>query len=144
MTVRSILADKGNTVVTVRSDTPVREAVRRLKAANVGALVVSDDGATVAGILSERDIVRALVDHDNDLPDLKVGSLMTREVSTCRPEDRIKDLMGVMTRGRFRHLPVLQDGRLVGIVSIGDIVKRRVDELENETTHLREYIIGSR
>ncbi len=144
MTVRSILADKGNTVVTVRSDTPVREAVRRLKAANIGALVVSDDGATVAGILSERDIVRALADHDNDLPNLKVGSLMTREVSTCRPEDRIKDLMGVMTRGRFRHLPVLEDGRLVGIVSIGDIVKRRVDELENETTHLREYIIGSR
>jgi CBS domain-containing protein len=144
MTVRSILAEKGSTVVTVRSDTQVREAVRRLKQANVGALVVSDDGATVAGIISERDIVRALGDHDNGLLDMPVSRLMTREVRTCRPEDRIKELMGVMTHGRFRHLPVLEEGELVGLVSIGDIVKRRVDELEHETNHLREYIVGAR
>jgi len=144
MTVRSILAQKGSSVVTVRSDTQVREAVRRLKQANVGALVVSDDGATVAGIISERDIVRALGDHDTGLLDMPVSRLMTREVRTCRPEDRIKELMGVMTHGRFRHLPVVEDGEMIGLVSIGDIVKCRVDELEHETNHLREYIVGSR
>jgi CBS domain-containing protein len=142
MTVRAILEAKGSQVATTRSDATVAVVLRKLKIGNYGALVVSDDGEAVQGIISERDIVRALADQGNDLLDSPVSKLMTREVRTCSMSDKVKDLMAVMTRYRIRHLPVLEDGKLAGLISIGDVVKSRVDELETETSVLRDYIGG--
>ena len=142
MTVKAILDTKGSQVATTRSDATIEIVLRKLKLGNFGALVVSDDGETVRGIISERDIVRAMVDHGGDLLQTKVADLMTREVQTCRPEDKVKDLMAVMTSHRIRHLPVVKDGTLCGLISIGDVVKSRVDELETETSVLRDYIVG--
>jgi CBS domain-containing protein len=142
MTVRAILEAKGSQVATVPADATIRVALDKLKIGNYGALVVSDDGETVQGIISERDIVRAMADHGNDLLTTPVARLMTRQVHTCRLSDKVKELMGVMTRHRIRHVPVVEDGRLCGLISIGDVVKTRVDELETETSVLRDYIGG--
>jgi CBS domain-containing protein len=142
MTVRAILEAKGSQVATIPSNVSVQVALEKLKIGNYGALVVSDDGETVQGILSERDIVRAMADRGNDLINTSVGQLMTKEVHTCRMADKVKDLMSVMTRHRIRHVPVVEDGKLCGLISIGDVVKTRVDELETETSVLRDYIGG--
>jgi CBS domain-containing protein len=142
MKVRDIIAHKGKNVVTVRPDTSVTTIVHRLALERIGALVVSEDGARVAGIISERDIVRVLAERGADLldPALPVDAIMTRHVKTCTPDDTVKDVMAEMTRSRIRHLPVLENDKLAGIVSIGDVVKNRLDELELETNVLREYI----
>jgi CBS domain-containing protein len=142
MKVRDILAHKGSAVVTVRPDTTVATAIHRLMLERIGALVVSDDGVRVLGIVSERDIVRAVAERGADAlaPDLTVEAMMTRNVLTCGLEDSIKDLMTTMTQRRIRHLPVVENGRLVGIVSIGDVVKNRLEEVELEANVLREYI----
>jgi CBS domain-containing protein len=142
MSVRAILEAKGSQVATVPADATIRVALDKLKIGNYGALVVSDDGETVQGIISERDIVRAMAEHGNDLLTTPVARLMTRQVHTCRLSDKVKELMGVMTRHRIRHVPVVEDGRLCGLISIGDVVKTRVDELETETSVLRDYIGG--
>jgi len=144
MRVKSILASKGADVTKVTSTDTVRTTVLRLKTHNYGALVVSDDGETVSGIISERDLVRALVDHGPHLLDMAVGDLMTRKVETCGPDDDIEDVMDTMTNGRFRHMPVTVDGRIVGVISIGDLVKHRMGELEDETKALREYVTDYR
>jgi CBS domain-containing protein len=104
--------------------------------------VVSEDGDHVVGIISERDVVRGLAEHGAELLDMKVADLMTKNVKTCSPEDDLKHVMTEMTRSRIRHLPVTEDGRMCGIVSIGDVVKTRLDELETETNVLRDYIVG--
>jgi CBS domain-containing protein len=142
MKVRDILAHKGSAVVTVRPDTTVATAIHRLMLERIGALVVSDDGVRVLGIVSERDIVRVVAERGADAlaPDLTVEAMMTRNVLTCGLEDSIKDLMTTMTQRRIRHLPVVENGRLVGIVSIGDVVKNRLEEVELEANVLREYI----
>jgi CBS domain-containing protein len=142
MKVKDIIAHKGNKVVTVRPDTSVATIVHRLALEKIGALVVSEDGAKVAGIVSERDIVRVLGERGADLLDsgLRVDAIMTRHVKTCTLDDTVKDVMAEMTRSRIRHLPVVESDRLAGIVSIGDVVKSRLDELELETNVLREYI----
>jgi len=114
-----------------------------LKERNIGALVITTDDGRLAGILSERDLVRGLPEHGADLLALKVKDRMTADVTTCSPDDRVDAIMKLMTEGRFRHLPVVEDGRLAGIVSIGDVVKSRLEELESETTTLRQYIAGS-
>jgi CBS domain-containing protein len=144
MRVKSILASKGDQVIKVTSSDTVRTTVLRLKTHNYGALVVSDDAETVSGIISERDLVRALVDHGPVLLDMAVGDLMTSKVETCGPDDDIEDVMDTMTNGRFRHMPVTVDGRIVGVVSIGDLVKHRMGELEDETKALREYVTDYR
>ena len=108
----------------------------------LGALVVSEDGDGVAGIISERDIVRGLPEHGAGLLEMKVSGIMTSEVKTCAPDDKVPDIMGEMTRSRFRHMPVVNDGKLCGIISIGDVVKNRLEELETETHVLRDYIVG--
>ena len=144
MRVKSILSAKGDDVVKITSTDTIRATLERLKAHNFGALVVSDDGETVSGIISERDLVRAMVDHGTRLLEMSVGDLMTRQVRTCSPEDDIEDVMDTMTHGRFRHVPVTEDGKLVGVVSIGDLVKHRMGELVDETKALREYVTDYR
>ncbi|HSJ28762.1 MAG TPA: CBS domain-containing protein [Acidimicrobiia bacterium] len=144
MRVKTILSSKGDNVTKVASSDSIRTTLLRLKTHNIGALVVSDDGDTVAGIISERDLVRAMVDHGPALLEMTVAELMTRDVRTCGPEDDIEDVMDSMTHGRFRHMPVLVDGKLVGVISIGDLVKHRMGELVDETKALREYVTDYR
>lgn len=140
MQVARVLKTKGSRIVTARPDATVAEVARTLKAERIGAIVITDDGGRVVGILSERDIVRALPEHGAGLLDKRVADLMTREVVSCSPEDDLDHIRREMTGGRFRHIPVIEDGKLVGIVSIGDIVKNRLEELESERQQLREYI----
>lgn len=140
-TIERILSSKGGDVLTTTSETSVGEAVRRLADRNVGAVVVVDDGAVV-GVLSERDVVRKLA-VEPEVLGLHVGDVMTSPVTTCAPDDTPDELMRVMTEQRFRHVPVCRDGQLVGIVSIGDIVKHRIDELALQAEQLTEYVSGS-
>ncbi|WP_029029240.1 CBS domain-containing protein [Salinarimonas rosea] len=142
MTVRQVLAEKGEGVVTLAPDCSLAEAARLLADRRIGAVVVSGDGGRVDGILSERDIVRAVAREGAAALDARVESWMTREVVTCAREVAIDDLMQTMTEGKFRHVPVVEEGRLVGIVSIGDVVKRRVAAIEAEARMLKEYIAG--
>lgn len=142
MKVKAMLSAKESKVVTARPDATVATAIDLLKQKRIGALVISDDGNRIQGILSERDVVRALVDHGGDLLKMPVSALMTRAVKTCSLDANIHDVMSEMTNSRIRHLPVLDDGKLCGVISIGDVVKNRLDELEAETTVLREYIAG--
>lgn len=145
MKVQEILAHKGSKVVTIRPDATISTAVHRMALERIGALVVSEDGSTIAGILSERDLIQGLAEDGGAIlaPDRHVRDLMTKGVRTCRPDDAVKAVMAEMTRHRFRHMPVVEAGRLVGLVSIGDVVKTRLDEMELETVMLREaYIAG--
>jgi CBS domain-containing protein len=142
MKVQAMLSAKGNKVATTLPETVISTVIRMLKLEGVGALVVSEDGDHVVGIISERDVVRGLAEHGGELLDMQVADLMTQNVKTCSPEDDLKHIMTEMTRSRIRHLPVTEDGRLCGIVSIGDVVKTRLDELETETSVLRDYIVG--
>ena len=143
MNVETILRHKGRSVATIRPGDSVSAAVEALCEHNVGALVVSADGPSVDGIVSERDIVHALARHGADLSSLSVGEVMTRRVVTCDPGDSVADLMAEMTNRRVRHLPVVSAGRLCGIVSIGDLVKNRLDEIEYEARSLRSFISGA-
>lgn len=140
MHVERILKDKGSEVVTVAPDASIAEAIDVLNRRGIGALVVSADGDGVAGILSERDLVRALARQGSGLLDRRVSELMTSEVFTCEPGDTVEALMSHMTERRIRHIPVVDGGRLVGVVSIGDVVKNRLEEMEHEAESLREYI----
>ena len=140
MHVKQILKNKGTAVETIRPDATIGNATDRLKAKRIGVLVVSTNGTTVDGILSERDIVGGLADYGASLLDQKVDSLMTKEVKTCSIEDTVHSVMELMSDRRIRHVPVVQDGVLAGIVSIGDAVKNRLNELENEASSLRDYI----
>jgi CBS domain-containing protein len=126
-------------VITIRPDATVRELIGLLAEHNVGALVVSEDGTGVHGIVSERDVVRRLKD-DASVLDAAVSAIMTSEVRTCTGQESVNDLMEIMTSGRFRHIPVVEDGRLTGIVSIGDVVKHRMSELEFERDQLDHYV----
>lgn len=126
-------------VVTISPDATVRELVALLHEHNVGALVVSDDGATVSGIVSERDVVRRL-HADEAVLDAAVRDIMTADVRTCAAGDALTDLMQTMTAHRIRHVPVVADGRLTGIISIGDVVKNRIGELEFERDQLDSYV----
>ena len=140
MLVSAMLHAKGGDVGTIRPDTDVRHLCDKLKEMRVGALVVSEDGARIQGIVSERDVVRAIAAQGSDALDRGVTEIMTSDVVTCSPGDAIADLMIMMTENRVRHLPVTEDGRMVGLVSIGDVVKYRVDELEHEAQAMQEYI----
>ena len=142
MSVRAILKVKGRRVVTIAPGASIGEAVIRLNRERIGAIVVSDDDATVAGILSERDIIRALGSYGADLLDRKVSELMTESVVAASIDMHIDKVLELMTEGRFRHMPVVENGRLVGVVSIGDAVKARLESLESETLQLKEYIGG--
>ena len=143
MNVETILSAKGRAVATIRPGETVGAVVDMLISHNIGALVVSRDGKSVDGIISERDIVHGLADRGADLLSFRVDEVMTRGVATCGPTDTIDQLMAEMTNRRIRHLPVVQDGQLCGIVSIGDVVKSRLDEVEYEARSLRSFIAGA-
>jgi CBS domain-containing protein len=140
MTVKAILSRKGNDVVTADPTTTLSEVVRILAARRIGAVVVTGADRRIVGILSERDVVRVLGDKGPAALDLPISEVMTRKVTTCSMRDTVAELMERMTEGKFRHVPVLDDGRLAGIVSIGDVVKWRVHEIEDESDALRDYI----
>ncbi len=137
-----ILERKGREVSTIPPDATVRAATEALAAANLGALVVSPDGSSLVGIVSERDIVRQLAAEGPPLLDQPVSSIMQSEVQTCAGSDHVDQLMELMTQHRIRHLPVVEDDALAGIISIGDVVKTRVDELVTEKEQLVDYIRG--
>ena len=139
MTVRAVLKSKGNNIVTVAPSATVRAAVKLLSERRIGAVLVMA-GAQIAGILSERDIVRVLGERGAAILDEKVEHVMTRKVITCRPADTVAAIMEKMTEGKFRHLPVVEESKVVGLISIGDVVKRRVMEYEREQEALRDYI----
>lgn len=143
MRIRDILRSKGNVVATVRPDATVRELLAALAEYNIGAVVVSTDGETITGIASERDVVRGMHDRGAALLDGLVSEIMTADVRTCGLNDRVEGLRAIMTQHRIRHLPVLANGRLAGIVSIGDVVKSAIEELETERQHLVGYIQAS-
>lgn len=143
MNVETILRAKGRAVATIRPDQTVGAALDELISRNIGALVVSEDGGSVDGIISERDIVHGLADRGADLLSLRISEVMTGGVVTCEPSDTIEQLMAEMTNRRIRHFPVVSDGRLCGIISIGDVVKNRLDEVEYEARSLRSFIAGA-
>ena len=143
MNVETILRNKGNWVATIRPDATIADAVNMLHRERIGAIVVSEDGYSVDGILSERDVVNALADSGGALLARKVDDIMTRNVVTCEPSDTVGGLMAEMTNRRIRHFPVVADGRLCGIVSIGDLVKNRLDEVEFEAKSLRSFIASA-
>ena len=141
MRIADVLRRKGSVVATVGPTATVADLISELAAHNVGALPVVDDGRLI-GIVSERDVVRRLHAGGPALLEAPVGDIMTTEVTTCSPGDDVTDLAAVMTARRFRHLPVLVNGELSGIVSIGDLVKARIDQLEAERAQLQRYIVG--
>jgi CBS domain-containing protein len=143
MNVARILNVKGNTVVHVAPDLLLAELVTILRDKRIGAVIVSNDGRHIEGILSERDVVHRLADRGPALLEHTVASIMVKPVITCGVEDTVAEIMGKMTQRRFRHMPVVDDqGLLCGMISIGDVVKARLDEIESEAESLREYIAG--
>jgi CBS domain-containing protein len=140
MRVSDVLARKGDLVVTVRPEATCRDLLAILARHNIGAAVVSPDEITVVGIVSERDVVRRLHDLGAAVLDGPVAQIATWQVETCRPEDHVDELRVTMTRLRIRHLPVVDEGRMIGIVSIGDVVKSTISELESERQHLIDYL----
>ncbi len=144
MYVRDILSTKGGRVTTIKPDAKISATSKLLSQHRIGAVLVTDAADKIVGIISERDIVRGLASHGGSVAELSVTDLMTRDVRTCGLGDTIADIMGIMTALRVRHLPVLDDGKLVGIVSIGDVVKYRLDEAKLEVESLRDYVLAGR
>jgi CBS domain-containing protein len=140
MSVSRILSMKGHEVVSIPLDRTLGEAARMLSERRIGAVLVSDGEHPVAGIVSERDIVRAVSAHGAESLDQPVSRFMTSKVVTCTSATSMNDLMEAMTNGKFRHVPVVEHGELVGIISIGDVVKHRLAEIEAETQAIRDYI----
>ena len=140
MLVRDILSSKGTNVVTINPTAGLIEATKLMAERRIGAIVILGADDRIVGILSERDIVRVLAEHGPKVLSEPVSQVMTRDVKTCSEDENIGDLMGRMTVGKFRHLPVVQREKLIGIVSIGDVVKSRVEEINQEAQTLREYI----
>ena len=140
MQVQTILNAKGTEVTTVTADTTVRELATMLRENRIGAVVVSNDGSSIEGIVSERDIVRQLTDFGPKFLSVKVREIMTKDVLSCAPTDTVDTCMELMTGRRIRHLPVAVDGQLTGLVSIGDIVKAKIDEIRTEAESLKQYI----
>ncbi len=142
MRISEVLRTKGNNVVTIGPEASVRELVALLAEYNLGAVVVTLDGTTVHGIVSERDVVRRL-EIGAEALDHKVGDIMSTEVRTCAPDATVGSLMRLMTDERIRHVPVVADDRLAGIISIGDVVKSRIEELEFQREQLTNYVAGA-
>ena len=140
MNVQEILSVKGRDVVTIEPNANLAAAAKLLAERRIGAVVVTGPAARIVGILSERDIVHVLAERGIDALEMQVSEAMTRKVTTCSPSDTISSIMERMTAGKFRHVPVLEQNRLTGIISIGDVVKHRLMEMENEQAALRNYI----
>ncbi len=142
MSVAQILQVKGSDVITARPEVAILEIAKILAEKKIGAVLVTAQDDALAGIISERDVVRALAEHGTKLGKVKVSDFMTRELITCSPEATLDQIMSLMTQGRVRHLPVLQNGKLCGLISIGDVVKRRIAEVEFEAEEMKRYISG--
>ncbi len=142
MHVADILKTKGSNVVTSNADETVVATARLLNLKRIGAVVVCDAPGKVIGVISERDIIRGIAVNGQRALDMRVRDLMTSEVIVCKPTDTIAEVMQVMTLGRFRHLPVIEDGKLQGIISIGDVVKNRLEETDLEARSLRDYVLA--
>ncbi len=140
MTVKHILDEKGREVVTVSPSMGTADAVRFLADNKIGAVVVTGAGGKIAGILSERDIVRAVASRGADALSAPISDIMTSKVTTCGESHTVNQVMELMTKGRFRHLPVEADGKLIGIISIGDVVRRRIEDVEREAEEIKAYI----
>lgn len=140
MNVKAILAAKGGDIFSIEPTADLAAAAKLLGAHRIGAIIIRGAGGRLAGILSERDIVRAVSEHGVDALSVSVGQMMTRNVMTCGENDSLAELMERMTSGKFRHMPVLRDGQLIGVISIGDVVKQRVEEIEHDADALRDYI----
>jgi CBS domain-containing protein len=140
MLVKNILVGKRGNVVTIEPTADLTAAVKLLAERRIGAVVILGADQRIVGILSERDIVRVLAELGPTALNKPVGQVMTRDVKTCSEDDTIEGLMSRMTMGKFRHMPVVQQGKLIGIVSIGDVVKNRVEEVEHEAEALRDYV----
>ncbi len=144
MRVADILKGKGTEVITVKPTETIAGFAQRLRLAGVGAMIVSQDGHSLDGIISERDIAYALPMHGPELHEMRVSDLMTTSVVTCKPQDSIADVAKIMTMRRIRHVPVKESGRLVGVISIGDVLKHRLSEIELEANVLRDIAIAGR
>jgi CBS domain-containing protein len=144
MNVKMVLAAKarnlGGDIVCIEPTADLAAAVKLLSTHRIGAVLIRGAGGRLAGILSERDIVRALSEHGASALALPVGQAMTREVATCSEDDTVASIMERMTTGKFRHMPVIANGELTGLISIGDVVKQRVEEIESESEAMRDYI----
>ncbi|MET3790446.1 CBS domain-containing protein [Aquamicrobium terrae] len=140
MTVKAILAEKGYGVFTLGPNEKLGEAIRLLAEHRVGALVVTNTEGKIVGIISERDIVRVMASHGAAALDMAVRDSMTPKVKICNENHTVNEIMEIMTAGRFRHLPVEKDGKLHGIISIGDVVKRRIEDVEREAEQIKAYI----
>jgi CBS domain-containing protein len=140
MNVKTILAAKGGDIIAIEPTANLAAAAKLLSAHKIGAVVIRGAGGRLAGILSERDIVRALSEHSAEALALSVAQVMTRNVATCNEDETISSIMERMTAGKFRHMPVVTKGELTGLVSIGDVVKQRVEEIEGESEAMRDYI----
>ena len=140
MKLAELIRGKSHEIVKIRSDKSIAEAATALTENKIGALLVEDQDGTIAGILSERDIVGGMAPHGADLHDVAVSELMTRDVIRCSPNDSVNEAMAMMTDRRIRHLPVFDGDELVGFISIGDLVKCRIMEVQSEAEALRQYI----
>lgn len=140
MNVAAILKAKGRAVSTARPDATALDVCSKMASKRIGAVVIVGDHGHVAGIISERDIIRTLAEHGAATLSLPVSEIMTRDVVSCQETTTVDELMGMMTQGRFRHLPVIEDDALVGIISIGDVVKNHVAEVEMEVSAMRGYL----
>ncbi|MBL8566844.1 MAG: CBS domain-containing protein [Hyphomicrobiaceae bacterium] len=140
MNVAAILKAKGRLVTTARAEDSIEDVARKIAAKRIGALVVVNEAGAVQGIVSERDIVRGIGEKGIDILRRPVSDLMTKNVVTCSEQHSLDEMMGVMTQGRFRHVPVVVDGKLAGIISIGDVVKHHIAAVQLEVTAMREYL----
>jgi CBS domain-containing protein len=143
MTIAGILKHKGHDVTTVAPAMTIAEVTQVLASRRIGAVLVLDSAGQLLGILSERDIVAALAEHGAGTLDMTAAQIMTREVQTASERTTVDQAMGMMTTGRFRHIPVVEEGRLVGLVSIGDVVKAKISTAEQEVDSLRAYVAGA-
>jgi len=140
MFVSDILSQKGGLVFTVTPGTTLAQIAQQLSTRRIGSVLIMAEADTMVGIVSERDLVRALASHGAAALELEARHVMTRDVQTCHPDDPIEHVMETMTQGRFRHLPVVDHGELIGLISIGDVVKARLEETRHETEALKAYI----
>jgi CBS domain-containing protein len=143
MTVAAILKHKGSDVASIGPNATVAEVARLLTVRRIGGVVVQDAGGRLLGILTERDIVHVIADHDADGLEMPAEQVMTRTLKTATPRTTVDEAMTMMTAGRFRHLPVLDHGRLAGIISIGDVVKARIMQQDHEVDSLKAYVAGA-
>lgn len=142
MTVAHILTSKPNEIISLKPSATLLEVSQLLAERRIGAILLINDDDSIAGIISERDLVRAMSKHGTEAVGLKAETFMTRELITCRPEDTTDQVMAIMTQGRVRHLPVMSASKLAGFISIGDVVKHRIAEVEREAEEMKRYISG--